>query len=140
LQNRRRSFGLAAAALALASVAPLHSLAAQPQPALADEMATAVPQLRAMLPKQVDEVTTWTGIAAEGTEFVYEMSVAISVPPEQRAAAERTIQDMNQARLCADPSSGRLIRRGGSMRHRYHDAAGNLFETRVVSCPPASPD
>ena len=135
MYHRIRFF--AVATLAAASVAPLHGLGAQPQPTLAEQMAAAVPQLRATLPKQVDDITTWTGIDAQGTEFVYEMSVSVTVPAERLAEIGRTIQDTNQSRLCADPSSGGLIRRGASMRHHYRDAAGNRFETRVASCPPA---
>jgi hypothetical protein len=116
----------------------LHGLGAQPQPTLAEQMAAAIPQLRATLPKQVDDITTWTGIDAQGTEFVYEMSVSITVPADQLAEAGRAIQEANQTRLCTDRDSGALIRRGASMRHYYRDAAGNRFETRVVSCPPAA--
>ena len=131
-----RTPALAAAVTALLAIP--QGLNAQPQPTLADELAAAVPQLRAALPKQIDDVTTWTGIDSRGTEFIYEMSVSVSVPSDQLATVGRAIQEANQRRICADPKSGALIRRGASMLHYYTDQAGNRFETRVASCPPVS--
>ena len=130
---------LALAAVATASLLASQGLVAQapPQMTLAEEMTAALPQLRADLPKQVDEVTTWTGIDARGTEFVYEMSVNVTVPAAQIATVGQAIQQANQTRLCADANAGALIRRGASMRHFYTDQGGNRFETRVASCPPA---
>ena len=139
--NSSSRTALRAVALAGAIAGSLWSgqaLQAQGQPPLPDEMAAAARQLRAQLPKQVDDVTTWTGIDSRGTEFVYEMAVSIAVPSAQLATVGRAIQEANQTRLCADPSSGALIRRGASMRHYYTDQAGNRFETLVASCPPAA--
>ena len=130
---------LALTAIVAALLVPAQALRAQapPQMTLAEEMAAALPQLRAELPKQVDEVTTWTGIDARGTEFVYEMSVNVTVPAAQIATIGQAIQQANQTRLCTDVNAGALIRRGASMRHFYTDQGGNRFETRVASCPPA---
>ena len=133
-----RILSRAAVAAALLVLPPGLRAQAQPQLTLAEEMEAALPQLRAELPKQVDNVTAWTAIDAIGTEFLYEMSLNFEVPRAQLATLGQAMQAANQARLCADPNAGALIRRGASMRHLYTDQAGNRFETRVVSCPPAS--
>ena len=111
------------------------ALHAQPQPALAEELATAVTELRATLPQRIDEITTTTGVEVRGTELIYQMSLSVEVPQAQRATVRRGLQDLNQSRLCAIPSVNALMQRGGSMRHIYTDRAGYRFETRVVACP-----
>ena len=125
--------------LMLAAVGALLGLAspafAQADAALAAEVAEAIPGLRVDLPKQVDEITTWTGIRAEGTRFVYEMRLSTTVEPTQLAATRAAAQRLNQDRLCAQQTITTFIRRGGSMRHIYTDPAGQSFETLVTACP-----
>ena len=123
------------AALCLAATPALH---AQPQPTLAEELATAATQVRATLPQRIDEITTATGVEARGTELVYQMSLSVEVPQAQQATVRRALQDLNQTRLCNNASISALMQRGGSMRHIYTDRAGYRFETRVVACPAGS--
>jgi len=103
-------------------------------PALAAEMQMAAQQIGSSLPRQVDPITTVVSVRAEGTEFVYDLTVSQAVPPAQIEMMRTNLQRINQANLCANPQVAQFIRRGGSMNHRYTDTANNRFETRVVSC------
>jgi hypothetical protein len=120
-------------AAALASAAP--GAAAQSDPGLAAEVEAAAVQLRAQLPMQVDDLTTAVGIRADGAEFVYDMVVNDTVPREAFRSMRDAVQTANQTNLCAQESIATFIRRGGSMRHIYTNAAGDRFETRVTRCP-----
>ena len=102
--------------------------------ALAAEMQAAAAQLSGSLPIQVDQITRVVAIRAEGTEFVYDLTVSQALPPAQLDAARNIMQSTNQRNMCANPQVATFIRRGGSMNHRYVDSGGNRFETRVVSC------
>ncbi|HST37114.1 MAG TPA: hypothetical protein VLK25_10860 [Allosphingosinicella sp.] len=103
-------------------------------PALAAEMSTAAAQISTSLPIQVDQITRVVAVRAEGTEFVYDLTISQAVPPAQIETIRETMQRTNQANMCGNPNVATFIRRGGSMNHRYVDSAGNRFETRVVSC------
>lgn len=104
-------------------------------PALAAEMRTAAEQLSASLPMRVNDVTTLTAFRAEGTEYIYDMAVSRDIAPAEIDKARQTIQANNQANLCRDPNTSRLIAMGGTMTHRYTDPNGDGFETRVTACP-----
>ena len=123
----------------LAAIGSLLGLAgpgfAQADAQLAAEIAEAIPGLRADLPKPVDEITTWTGIRAEGTRFVYEMRLSTTVERGQLEGMRAAAQQLNQDRLCAQQTIAAFIRRGGGMRHIYTDPAGQSFETVVTACP-----
>ena len=114
---------------------PAVSAFAQGDAGLAQEVAQSIPGLRAGLPKQVDEITTWTGIRAEGSRFVYEMRLSTVVEDARLPALRDAAQRLNQTRLCAEQPIALFLRRGGSMRHIYTDPAGNRFETLVTACP-----
>lgn len=120
---------LAAASLAAAPAA------AQRDPGLAAEVEAAAATLRRQLPMRVDELTTATGIRADGAEFVYEMRVDDSISREQFRSLRDAVQTANQTNLCGQEPVAAFIRRGGSMRHIYTNAAGDRFETRIVACP-----
>jgi hypothetical protein len=108
---------------------------AQADPALAQEVAAAIPGLRAEIPKQVDEITTLTGVRGDGPRFVYDMRLSVTIASDRLAAVRETAQRLNQTRLCAQAPIVDFVRRGGSMRHIYTDAAGTRFETLVTACP-----
>jgi hypothetical protein len=99
---------------------------------------SAVRDLSQRTPLRVDSVTTLTAVRAEGTRIVYDMAVSQEIPAEQIPTLRQTAQANNQANLCRDENSGRLIRMGGSMTHIYTDPSGDRFETSVTACPPAS--
>lgn len=103
-------------------------------PALEAEMQQAAAQIRGQLPIRADQITTVTGIRAEGTEFVYDMAISQEIPTAQVDMVSRAAQVANQGNLCGNPQTSTFIRRGGSMRHIYTDTAGHRFETRVASC------
>lgn len=103
-------------------------------PALAAQMSAAAAQLQSTLPMTVDNVTTLTGVRAEGTRFVYSMAVSRDLAPSEIETARQAIQTNNQTNLCRDPNTSRLINMGGSMRHIYTDPNGDSFETLVTSC------
>lgn len=116
---------------------PTAAPATPSDPVLASQIATAATELNARTPMTVDQITTLTGVRAEGTEIVYEMSVSQDIPTAQMEAIRQTAQTANQGNLCRDPNAGRLIRMGASMHHYYTDPSGDRFETHVTSCPPA---
>ena len=103
-------------------------------PALAAQMTQAAQQISSQLPIRADAMTSVTGIRAEGTEFVYQMSIEQALPMSVEAAQAR-MQTNNQSNLCNDPRTSQLIRMGGSMRHEYRSTDGKTFQTRVTSCP-----
>lgn len=103
-------------------------------PLLASQMTAAAAQLQSTLPMTVDNVTTLTAVRAEGTQFVYEMQVSRDLAPSEIENARQLIQAQNQANLCRDANTSRLINMGGSMRHIYTDPNGDRFETLVSSC------
>jgi len=107
---------------------------ASADPALAGQMSAAAAQLQSTLPMTVDNVTTLTGVRAEGTQFVYEMAISRDIATGDIETARQAIQTQNQTNLCRDPNTSRLINMGGSMRHRYTDPNGDSFETLVSSC------
>jgi hypothetical protein len=98
----------------------------------------AVTELNGRTPMRVDPVTTLTRVRAEGTKIIYEMAVSQEIPGEQIPALRQSAQASNQANLCRDENSGRLIRMGASMAHIYTDPSGDRFETNVTACPPAT--
>jgi len=99
------------------------------------EVAAAARQLSARLPMRADDITTAVAIRADGAEFVYEMAVSQALPADRIEQIRRSIQDLNQSRMCENAEVAPFIRRGGSMRHIYVDQAGHRFETRVSRCP-----
>jgi len=107
---------------------------ASDNPALAAQMTAAAAQLQSTLPMTVDNVTTLTGVRAEGTQFVYEMRITRDLSPAEVESARQVIQTQNQTNLCRDPNTSRLINMGGSMRHIYTDPNGDRFETLVGAC------
>lgn len=108
-----------------------------PRDSLADEIAIAVDAMRITLPTPVDSVTTMTGIRAEGTTVYYEMSINQDVSAAELRATRPGVQADLQRTLCADPDTGRLIRRGATLKHQYTDPSGDRMEAAVSSCPPA---
>ncbi len=113
--------------------APAPAPAAPTAPSgLAAEMSLAVEQMRPQLPIVVDNMTTLTGVRAEGTEFVYEMTLTQQLPVGAEQARQ-AMQTSNQRNICSNPQTSALINRGASMRHVYN-GGGASFETRVTSC------
>ena len=130
-----------AAIAALALLALPSAVFAQAQgggddPAFIAEIAEAVAVLDATTPMTVDPITTLTNVSSRGTEVIYDMAIGPPIPRDQLEALHFAAQAHNQRGLCADPHAGNLIRMGASMRHRYSDDRGLLFETLVTTCPP----
>jgi hypothetical protein len=129
----------AAPTLTAPAAAPPGATPAKPagttDPALEAEMTAAAAQISGQLPIQVDAITRVVAVRAEGSEFVYDLQVTRAVPAAQVAQMREVLQRTNQTNICNNQSVATFIARGGSMNHRYTDAAGNRFETRVVSCP-----
>jgi hypothetical protein len=107
---------------------------AVPPDRFAAEVAAAVDELRAELPMRVDDLTTLTRIRAEGTRFVYEMTVSRDIPADQVENARQVLQRQNQANLCSNADTRPFLDAGGSMRHVYTDPNGDRFETLVTAC------
>jgi hypothetical protein len=105
---------------------------------LADEIAAAVEVMRIGLPRQVDSVSTLTGIRSEGTTVYYEMSINQDVSPAELRTMRPGIQADLQRTMCADPDTSRLIRQGATLNHRYTDPSGDRVDLGVSSCPPAA--
>ena len=129
-----RTVAAAGLILSLAGYGTAHGQS-PPDAELAEQMAQAVPELRARLPQTTDEITTWTGISAQGTQFIYEFTVSVAIAADRLASVRQLMQDANQTRLCADTAAGALIRRGASMRHIYTDTEGKRIETLITGCP-----
>ena len=105
-------------------------------PALVPELRDAAQRANMRVPVRVDAITTLTAVHSDGPEIIYEMSLDTSNPTDRIVALRQRAQAANQTNICNDSVAGTLIRRGASINHRYTDAAGNRFETRIVSCPP----
>jgi hypothetical protein len=106
-------------------------------PAFVVEIAEAAALLDATTPMTVDPITTLTNVSSRGTEVIYDMAIDPVIPRDQLEALHFAAQAHNQRNLCADADAGNLIRMGASMRHRYSDDQGPLFETLITTCPPA---
>lgn len=105
---------------------------------LAAEIADAVAVMRVGLPRQVDTVSTLTGIRSEGTTVYYEMSINQDVSAAELRAMRPALQADLQRTMCADPDTSRLIRQGATLNHRYTDPSGDRVDLGVSSCPPVA--
>ena len=110
---------------------------ADPSTALAAEIASAVETMRIGLPRQVDSITTLTGIRSEGTTVYYEMSMNQDLSASELRDMRPGLQADFQRTLCTNPESSRLIRWGATIRHRYTDPSGDQVEIAADSCPGA---
>ena len=84
-----------------------------------DKVSKAVEQIRdeSDLPKQVDSVTTWTGIEAEGTAIHYDYTVSSNVDPASITTA--AVRDAVGPTLCSTKETKRLLDDGVDMRYTY---------------------
>lgn len=133
--------GAAIAAFALLALPSAVSAQVQGRggdPAFIAEIAEAAAVLDATTPMTVDPITTLTNVISRGTEVIYDMAIDPAIPRDRLEALHFAAQAHNQRNLCADTDAGNLIRMGASMRHRYSDRQGLLFETLITTCPPAA--
>ncbi|WIB77630.1 hypothetical protein DEJ28_00620 [Curtobacterium sp. MCPF17_002] len=84
-----------------------------------DKVSKAVEQIREQsdLPKQVDSVTTWTGIEAEGSAIHYDYTVSDSVDPASITTA--AVRDAVGPTLCSTKSTKDLLDDDVDMRYTY---------------------
>jgi hypothetical protein len=69
------------------------------------------------LPKQVDQVTTWTDVKAEPDAIHYEYTVASSVDPS--SVTEAAIRNAVLPTLCSTASTRRILDEDIAMRYTY---------------------
>lgn len=84
-----------------------------------DKVSKAVEQIRdeSDLPKQVDSVTTWTGIEAEGTAIHYDYTVSSNVDPA--SITTTAVRDAVGPTLCSTKETKELLDDGVDMRYTY---------------------
>ncbi|MBF4594779.1 hypothetical protein ITJ58_13530 [Curtobacterium flaccumfaciens] len=84
-----------------------------------EKVSKAVEQIREQsdLPKQVDSVTTWTGIEAEGAAIHYDYTVSSNVDPA--SITEAAIRDAVGPNLCSNSETKKLLDEDVDMRYTY---------------------
>ncbi len=84
-----------------------------------ETVSKAVEQIRdqSNLPKQVDSVTTWTAIEAEGAAIHYDYTVSADVDPA--AITEDVIRDAVGPNLCSNDDTKKLLDDDVDMRYTY---------------------
>lgn len=84
-----------------------------------EKVSKAVEQIREQsnLPKQVDSVTTWTGIEAEGASIHYDYTVSANVDPA--SITEGAIRDAVGPNLCSNSETKKLLDEDVDMRYTY---------------------
>ncbi|WXF91367.1 hypothetical protein WDV91_00770 [Curtobacterium flaccumfaciens pv. flaccumfaciens] len=84
-----------------------------------EKVSKAVEQIREQsdLPKQVDSVTTWTGIEAEGAAIHYDYTVSSNVDPA--SITEGAIRDAVGPNLCSNSETKKLLDEDVDMRYTY---------------------
>jgi hypothetical protein len=84
-----------------------------------EKVSKAVEQIREQsdLPKQVDSVTTWTGIEAEGAAIHYDYTVSSNVDPA--SITEGAIRDAVGPNLCSNGETKKLLDEDVDMRYTY---------------------
>ncbi len=88
-------------------------------------------------PMRVDEVTTLTGVSARGTTLTSQYTVSQDIPSERIEAARQALQQEIGTRLCADPNTAGLVRRGATIEADYRDPSGDHIRLSFNSCPGA---
>ncbi|MBT1545606.1 hypothetical protein [Curtobacterium aurantiacum] len=84
-----------------------------------EKVSKAVEQIREQsnLPKQVDSVTTWTAIEAEGSAIHYDYTVSTDVDPA--SITETVIRDAVGPNLCSNSETKKLLDEDVDMRYTY---------------------
>jgi hypothetical protein len=84
-----------------------------------EKVSKAVEQIREQsgLPKQVDSVTTWTAIEAEGASIHYDYTVSSDVDPA--SISESVIRDAVGPNLCSNSETKKLLDEDVDMRYTY---------------------
>jgi hypothetical protein len=84
-----------------------------------DKVSKAVAQIREQsdLPKQVDSVTTWTGIEAEGSAIHYDYTVSKTVDPSSVTTA--AVRNAVGPTLCSTKETKELLDDDVDMRYTY---------------------
>lgn len=95
-----------------------------------EKVSKAVVQIREQsdLPKQVDSVTTWTGVEAEGNAIHYDYTVSSSVDPA--SITESAIRDSVGPTLCSNSDTKELLDEDVDMRYTYaFDGSSKTLDT-----------
>lgn len=95
-----------------------------------EKVSKAVVQIREQsdLPKQVDSVTTWTGVEAEGNAIHYDYRVSSSVDPA--SITESAIRDSVGPTLCSNSDTKELLDQDVDMRYTYaFDGSSKTLDT-----------
>ncbi|ROS33791.1 hypothetical protein [Curtobacterium sp. PhB78] len=95
-----------------------------------EKVSKAVVQIREQsdLPKQVDSVTSWTGVEAEGNAIHYDYTVSSSVDPA--SITESAIRDSVGPTLCSNSDTKDLLDEGVDMRYTYaFDGTSKTLDT-----------
>lgn len=109
------------------------------EPSVADILADGVAELRPQLPIQVDEVTTWTDVTAEGETLTVHYTLLGPGADYDPAGLEDAIRPGVVAQVCAgaDPTMAEGLRRGATYRYEYRGEDGvevGAFEVRQADC------
>lgn len=95
-----------------------------------EKVSKAVVQIREQsdLPKQVDSVTTWTGVEAEGNAIHYDYTVSSSVDPA--SITESAVRDSVGPTLCSNSDTKELLDQDVDMRYTYaFDGSSKTLDT-----------
>lgn len=95
-----------------------------------EKVSKAVVQIREQsdLPKQVDSVTTWTGVEAEGNAIHYDYAVSSSVDPA--SITESAVRDSVGPTLCSNSDTKELLDEDVDMRYTYaFDGSSKTLDT-----------
>lgn len=95
-----------------------------------EKVSKAVVQIREQtdLPKQVDSVTTWTGVEAEGNAIHYDYTVSSSVDPA--SITESAVRDSVGPTLCSNSDTKELLDEDVDMRYTYaFDGSSKTLDT-----------
>ena len=94
-------------------------------------------QLRAELPKKIDEMTTLTWVKSEGTKLIYENRVAVEAAKLDDAMKGK-LRHSVITNVCGATGTRKILALGGSFQYVYADLAGKPLMTIDVAksnCP-----
>ena len=84
-----------------------------------------------VLPKQVDQVTTWTDVKAEDGAIHYQYTVSSDVDPS--SITEQAIRDSIRPTLCSTTATRRILDDDIAMRYSYEfSGSTKTIETTFV--------
>jgi hypothetical protein len=98
-------------------------------------VSAAAEEIRPQLPVQVDDVTTFTAVEADGARLILTGTIARDLPSTSLLEAENELQRTQTAQSCMNPQARRAIAAGARIEYRYTDASGDRLRSEVLVCP-----